>query len=344
MQALVKTAAGPGLTLTEWTDPTPGPRDAVVKVAATSLCGTDAHIYRWDEWAQRRVHPPRIIGHELCGHVVEVGREVSLVKVGDYVAAESHLTCGACFQCRTGQAHVCKHYKILGIDRDGSYAQYVALPEGVLWHTAPDIPPELACVQEPLGNAVDAALAEDLTGHTVLIAGCGPTGLFAAAVARTAGAATIIAFDVSDYRLGLAKQLGVDHVLNARTEPPEHVASAILDMTAGEGVDAALEMSGDPTAMHQAFRAVKNGGRVTLFGIPTGPVCFDLPNEIIFKGIRVYGVTGRRLFGTWYRLAGLFKAGLDIRPIITHSFSMKDFATGFELIQSGQCGKVVLTP
>ncbi|THJ18376.1 MAG: L-threonine 3-dehydrogenase [Nitrospira sp. CG24B] len=344
MQALVKTATGPGLTLTEWADPTPGPHDAVVKVAATSLCGTDAHIYRWDEWAQQRIHPPRIIGHELCGHVVEIGREVSLVKVGDYVAAESHITCGRCFQCRTGQAHVCKNYKILGIDRDGSYAQYVALPEGVLWHTASDIPPELACVQEPLGNAVDAALAEDLTGHTVLITGCGPTGLFAAAVARTAGAATIIASDVSDYRLGLAKQVGVDHVLNVRTESSERVAAAILEMTAGEGVDASLEMSGHPTALHQAFRAVKNGGRVTLFGIPTGPVSFDLPNEMIFKGIRVYGITGRRLFSTWYRLAGLFKAGLNIRPIVTHSFSLKEFATGFELIQSGQCGKVVLFP
>ncbi len=344
MHALVKTAAGPGLTLTEWADPTPGPHDAVVKVAATSLCGTDAHIYRWDDWAQQRIHPPRVIGHELCGHVVEVGREVSLVKVGDYVAAESHLTCGACFQCRTGLAHVCKNYKILGIDRDGSYAQYVALPEGVLWKTDPNIPPELACLQEPVGNAVDAALAEDLTGHTVLITGCGPTGLFAAAVARTAGAATIIASDVSDYRLGLAKQVGVDHVLNAKTESSERLAAALLDITAGEGVDAALEMSGNPEALHQAFRAVKNGGRVTLFGIPTGPVSFDLPNEMIFKGIRVYGITGRRLFSTWYRLAGLFKAGLNIRPVITHSFPLKEYATGFELIQSGQCGKVVLIP
>lgn len=344
MKALVKTVAGPGLILTDWEDPTPGPHDAVIKVAATSLCGTDAHIYRWDEWAQQRIHPPRVIGHELCGHVVEVGREVSLVKVGDYVAAESHLTCGACFQCRTGLAHVCKNYKILGIDRDGSYAQYVVLPEGVLWKTDPNIPPELACLQEPIGNAVDAALAEDLTGQTVLITGCGPTGLFAAAVARTAGAATIIASDVSDYRLGLAKQVGVDHILNAKTVPSEQLAAAILDMTAGEGVDASLEMSGNPEALHQAFRAVKNGGRVTLFGIPTGPVTFDLPNEMIFKGIRVYGITGRRLFGTWYRLAGLFKAGLNIRPVITHSFPLREFATGFELIQSGQCGKVVLFP
>lgn len=344
MKALVKTVAGPGLILTDWEDPTPGPHDAVIKVAATSLCGTDAHIYRWDEWAQQRIHLPRVIGHELCGHVVEVGREVTLVKVGDYVAAESHLTCGACFQCRTGLAHVCKNYKILGIDRDGSYAQYVVLPEGVLWKTDPNIPPELACLQEPIGNAVDAALAEDLTGQTVLITGCGPTGLFAAAVARTAGAATIIASDVSDYRLGLAKQVGVDHILNAKTVPSEQLAAAILDITAGEGVDASLEMSGNPAALHQAFRAVKNGGRVTLFGIPTGPVTFDLPNEMIFKGIRVYGITGRRLFGTWYRLAGLFKAGLNIRPVITHSFPLREFATGFELIQSGQCGKVVLFP
>jgi threonine 3-dehydrogenase len=278
MRALVKTAAAPGLTATTWPDPTPGPRDAVVKVAATSLCGTDAHIYRWDDWAQHRIHPPRIIGHEVAGTVVAVGREVSLVEIGDYVAAESHITCGRCFQCRTGQAHVCRHYTILGIDRDGSYAEYLALPEGVLWRTAPDIPPEYACVQEPLGNAVDAALAEDLTGRSVLITGCGPTGLFAAAVARVAGASVIIASDISDYRLGLAKQVGADHTLNAKTDSADAVAAAIRDVTAGEGVDAALEMSGDPSAMHQAFRSVKNGGRVTLFGIPTGPVCFDLPN------------------------------------------------------------------
>ncbi|MCP9465397.1 MAG: L-threonine 3-dehydrogenase [Nitrospira sp.] len=344
MRALVKTAPAPGLTATNWPDPTPGPHEVIIKVAATSLCGTDAHIYRWDEWAQGRVHPPRIIGHEVCGYVVEVGLEVSTVKVGDYVAAESHITCGRCFQCRTGQAHVCKQYQILGIDRDGSYAEYVALPEGVLWRTSPEIPPQFACVQEPLGNAVDAALAEDLTGHTVLITGCGPTGLFAAAVARVAGAAVIIATDVSDYRLGLAKQVGVDHAVNVKSESAETVNAIIRDLTAGEGVDAALEMSGDPTALHQAFRAVKNGGRVSLFGIPTGQVCFDLPNEIIFKGIRVYGVTGRHLFGTWYRLAGLFKAGLNIKPIITHSFPMDEFATGFELIRSGQCGKVVLVP
>jgi threonine 3-dehydrogenase len=344
MKAVVKLDPGPGLTLTEWADPKPGPTEAVVQVKATSLCGTDAHIYQWDEWAINRIRPPRIIGHEMCGEVVETGPEVSLVKVGDYVAAESHITCGRCFQCRTGRAHVCKSYKILGIDRDGSFARYVALPQEVLWKTSPEITPELACLQEPLGNAVDAALAEDLSGRTVLVTGCGPTGLFAIAVARAVGAALIVATDVSDYRLGLAKQLGADHTLNAKADTPERLATAITDITAGEGVDGALEMSGDPTAIHLVFRMVKNGGRVTLFGIPTKPISFDVTNEIIFKGIRVYGVTGRRLFSTWYRLSGLFKAGLHIRPIITHTFPLEDFAKGFELIKSGQCGKVVLFP
>jgi threonine 3-dehydrogenase len=227
---------------------------------------------------------------------------------------------------------------------DGSYAEYVVLPERVLWITSREIPPELACAQEPLGNAVYAALVENLAGRSVLISGCGPSGLFAAGVARTSGASVIIATDVSSYRLGLAKQMGVDHVLDAKTDSPESLAAMIRDITKGEGIDAALEMSGDPTALHLAFRAVKNGGRVSLFGIPKGQVSFDLPNEIIFKGIRVYGVTGRRLFDTWYRIAGLFKAGLDIRPVVTHQFPMADFTKGFDLIEAGQCGKVVLIP
>lgn len=325
-------------------DPTPGPTDVVVRVKATSLCGTDAHIYNWDPWAHERIRPPRIIGHELCGEVVEVGDDVTMAQKGDYVAAESHLTCGHCFQCRTGQAHVCKNYRILGVDRDGSFADYVCLPQSVLWKTPREIPPEYACLQEPLGNAVDAALAEGLAGRTVLITGCGPTGLFAAAVARTSGAATIIASDPSAYRLDLARQLGVDHVLNTTTQTAEQMTQAIRDITSGEGVDASLEMSGNPAAFRLAFGAVKNGGRITLFGIPTGPMTCDLANEIIFKGVRVYGVTGRRLFNTWYRLSGLFKGGLNIKPVVTHTFPLTDFAKGFDLIQSGQCGKVVLFP
>lgn len=344
MKALLKMKPEKGFTLMDWPVPKPGPSDVLIQVKATSLCGTDAHIYNWDEWASHRIHLPRVIGHEMFGEVVEVGSEVSSVQVGDRVAAESHLTCGLCFQCRTCQAHVCQHYRILGIDFDGSYAEFVSLPERVLWKTAPDLPPELGCLYEPLGNAVDAALAEDLTGHTVMVTGCGPTGLFAIAVARTAGAARIIATDISDYRLHIATQLGADQVFNAHTVSPDALSAALTELLSGEGVDAVLEMSGDPSALHLAFRAVKNGGRVTLFGIPRGQVCFDLPNEIIFKGIRVYGVTGRRLFATWYRLAGLLKAGLNIRPVVTHTIPMVDFAKGFDLVNSGQCGKVVMLP
>src|SRR5499426_4055381 len=181
MRALVKISPQPGLITTDRPDPKPGSTDAIIRVTATSLCGTDAHIYNWDPWAHSRIHPPRIIGHEMCGEVVEIGSDVTLVKVGDYVAAESHLTCGICFQCRTGQAHVCRNYRILGVDRDGSVAEFVVLPENVLWQTSPSILPEFACVQEPLGNAVDAALADDHTGHRGLLTGCGPTGHFAAA-------------------------------------------------------------------------------------------------------------------------------------------------------------------
>jgi len=339
MRALVKAKPTPGLELQNVPLPEAGPGEVIVRIAATSLCGTDNHIYRWDEWAQGRVHPPRIIGHEMCGHVVDLGPEVSSVKIGDYVAAESHLTCGMCFQCRTGNAHVCKNYRILGVDLDGSYAEHVRLPERVLWKTSPEIPPELACLQEPLGNAVHAALAEEITGQSVLITGCGPTGLFAAAVARTAGAGLLIATDVSNYRLALAKRLGVDAVVKAG--PGE--IDTIEGLTDGQGVDVVLEMSGNPAAIHSAFRLVKNGGRVSLFGIPEAPVSFDM-NEIIFKGIRVFGITGRKLFKTWYRLAGLFRAGLNITPVVTHTLPMERFAEGFDLIAKGQCGKVVLLP
>lgn len=344
MRAVAKVSPASGLRISTWPTPVPKPHEVVVRVHATSICGTDAHIYNWDAWSQSRLSLPRIIGHEVCGEVVELGHAVTLVAKGDYVAAESHLTCGHCFQCRTGLAHVCKNYRILGVDLDGSYADYVALPENVLWKTDPSLPPQIACLQEPLGNAVDAALAEDLTGHTVLITGCGPTGLFAAAVARTAGAATIIASDVSEYRLGLAKQVGADHVINARTESPEGFSALVDEITRGEGVDASLEMSGQASAVHQAFHCVKNGGRVTLFGIPSSPITLDLSDEVIFKGLRVYGITGRKLFSTWYRIAGLFKAGLDIRPVVTHTFPLADFEKGFALVNSGQCGKVVLLP
>jgi threonine 3-dehydrogenase len=340
MKAVIKAAPGPGLELRTVPDPTPADGEIVLQVRSTSMCGTDSHIYQWDHWAQQRIRPPRILGHEMYGEVVALGSGVSSVRVGDRVAAESHVTCGKCFQCRTGNGHVCRNYTILGIDRDGSFAQYVCLPEQVCWKTAPEIPSELACLQESLGNSVHAVLTEDVTGHTLLVTGCGPTGLFAIAVARTAGAAQIFATDVSEYRLELARRVGADLVFN----PQKMDAQVILDRTGGEGVDAALEMSGHPTALHLCFRYVKNAGRVVLFGIPSGPVSLDLAGEVIFKGVRVHGITGRRLFETWYRLGGLFRAGLIIEPILTHTLPLERFEEGFKLMHSGQCGKIVFIP
>jgi threonine 3-dehydrogenase len=340
MQAVLKAVPAPGLELRTVPDPAPADGEVVLQVRSTSMCGTDGHIYRWDDWARGRIRPPRVLGHEMYGEVVALGKGVDTVRVGDRVAAESHVTCGKCFQCRTGNGHVCKNYTILGLDRDGSFAQYVALPEQVLWKTAPEIPPELACLQESLGNSVHTVLAEDVTGQTVLVTGCGPTGLFAVAVARTAGASMILATDVSDYRLDLARKVGADVTLKSGPD----AATAVLDHTDGEGVDAALEMSGHPSAVHLCFAAVKNAGRVALFGIPDAPVSLDLADEVIFKGVRVQGITGRRLFDTWYRLAGLFRAGLNIKPILTHTFPLAQFEKGFELMLGGKCGKVVLIP
>jgi len=340
MKAVLKAVAAPGLELRTVPDPAPAADEVVIRVKSTSLCGTDSHIYQWDDWARGRIRPPRILGHEMFGEIVALGRNVSSFKIGDLIAAESHVTCGKCFQCRTGNGHVCKNYTILGIDRDGSFADYVSLPEQVCWRTAPEIPPELACLQEPLGNSVHTVLAEDVTGHSVLVTGCGPTGLFAIAVARTAGAARILATDVSEYRLELARAVGATAAFNPSKEDP----SILLDLTDGEGVDDAFEMSGHPSAIHLCFKHVKNAGRVALFGIPSKEVSLNLAEEIIFKGLRVHGITGRRIFDTWYRLGGLFKAGLDIRPILTHTLPLVEFQRGFELIKSGQCGKVVLLP
>jgi threonine 3-dehydrogenase len=340
MKAVLKAVPAPGLELRTVADPVPEAGEVLLAVRATSMCGTDSHIYDWNNWARQRIKPPRILGHEMFGEVVAVGKGVSSVRVGDRVAAESHVTCGKCFQCRTGNAHVCKNYTILGLDRDGSFAQFVAIPEAVCWKTAEEIPPELACMQESLGNSVHAVLSEDVTGHTLLVTGCGPTGLFAIAVARTAGAGTIIATDVSDYRLDLARKVGADVAFNPQKEDP----SVIADRTHGEGIDACLEMSGHPSAIHLCFQYVKNAGRVVLFGIPNAPVPLDLARDVIFKGVRVHGITGRRLFETWYRLGGLFRGGLNIAPIVTHRMPLEEFEKGFQLMKGGQCGKVVLVP
>lgn len=341
MKAVIKPSAGPGAELATVPIPRIGPKEVLVKVRAASICGTDVHIYTWDPWAQGRIKPPLIFGHELAGDVVEVGNEVTRLKVGDYVSAESHVVCGTCHQCLTGQGHVCQNYRILGVDIPGVFAEYVALPEANAWKNDKNLPPEIASIQDPLGNAVHTALSGQIVGNTVAVIGSGPIGVLAVAVSKAAGAAAVFATDINDYRLDLAKKMGAVLTVNSReTDPVE----AILKANHGVGVDVVLEMSGNPTAIRQGFKMLRNGGRISLLGIPSKPMELDLANDIVFKGAIVHGITGRRLYDTWYKMAGLFRAGLDVRPAITHRFRMDEFEEGMKVMISGNSGKVVLFP
>lgn len=340
MRALVKPAPGPGLEIRTVPIPRPGPGDVLVKVHAGGICGTDLHIEEWDPWAGSRLRPPRVIGHEFCGTVVEIGPDVHEVSVGDFIAGESHVSCGHCHLCRQGEAHICEALEIVGVDRDGAFAEYVVLPSRNAWSIGPEIPREVAAIMDPLGNAVHTALAADLAGRSTLIMGCGPIGLCAILIVRRAGATPIVAVDVNPYRLRLARQLGADHVLDGRAEDVRHT---VRTLTAGAGADVLLEFSGSPQGLHTGFAALRNGGFAALLGLPHRPVELDLANDVIFKGVRLQGIFGRRLWQTWYQATGLLASGLDIRPVITHRLPLGRFREAFELMRSGTCGKVILT-
>jgi threonine 3-dehydrogenase len=341
MKAALKAEAAPGATIALVDIPTIGPRDVLVQVKAASICGTDVHIYEWDAWAQHRMTTPRIFGHEFAGEVVEVGNEVTQLVPGDFVAAETHITCGHCYQCRTGQANVCRNVQILGVDRDGAFAQYIAIPESVAWKTGKEIDHSVASIQEPFGNAVHATFAGDITGKTVAVFGCGPIGLWSVGLARISGSSTIFAVEPNHKRLDIAVEMGADYIINPREEDP---VQKILDVTAGLGVDVVLEMSGHPGAIRQGFKALRNGGRVSLLGIPSGLVELDLADEIIFKGATVLGISGRRIFDTWYRTRRILEAGqLDLKRVITHSLPFEQIHEAMEIMKSGDCGKIVLT-
>ncbi len=340
MDALVKESREPGAAIRRMPVPTPGPAEVLVRVEAASVCGTDVHIERWDAWAEENFGPtPLIFGHEMAGTVVAVGEAVTRVSVGQRVAAETHLVDWTCYQCRTGQAHVCQALRILGVHVPGSFAQYVTVPETNAW-ISDDLSPEVAALQEPLGNAVHAAFVEEIAGRTVAVLGCGPIGLMAIAVARASGAGPIFATDINPERLAMAVRMGADHAIDAGGD----VADSIRRETDGNGVDVVLEMSGAEPALHQGLAAVANGGRVSLLGTHSRPVTLDLSEEIIFKGLRVYGITGRRLFDTWYRTSSLLQEGLDIAPIITHRLPLTRYAEAFDLVAAGHAGKVVLLP
>ena len=342
MLAIVKAEAKSGAEVREVQVPKIGLTDVLVKVKVASVCGTDLHIYNWDPWAQNRIHPPLIPGHEFCGHVAAVGAEVTSVKEGDFVSAEMHVACGKCLQCRTGEAHICQKVKIIGVDTNGAFAEYVCIPESNIWKLDPEIPQEYASILDPLGNAVHTALAGDIAAKTVAITGCGPIGLFAIAVAKACGATQVFAIEVNEYRRKIAQQMKADYVLDPSKED---VKKIVKEATNGIGVDVLLEMAGHPDAIHLGFDILRSGGRVSLLGIPSKPVQFDLANEIIFKGATVQGINGRLMYKTWYQMTALLKAGkLDLHPVITDRMALKDFSKGMDRLRTGEASKILLYP
>lgn len=341
MQALVKLDRAPGAQLAEVSVPGIGPRDVLVKVGAASICGTDLHIYSWDPWAQSRFDPPMVFGHEFAGDVVAVGDEVTAVAPGAYVAAESHIACGQCYECRHGLQHICRRVEIIGVDRPGAFAQYVAIPEQNAWPTNPRFPPRIATIQEPMGNAVHTALSTPIAGASVAIFGAGPIGLFAVPIARASGAKKIITIEPSNFRRDLAARIGSDVVIDPGRD---NVVRRILEETEGEGVDVVLEMSGNAQAIAQALTSLRYGGHISMLGIPARPVEVDLADGVIFKGATVHGISGRRMFETWYQTRGFLESGMDLSPIITNELPLSDFAEAFQLVQTGQSGKVILYP
>jgi threonine 3-dehydrogenase len=342
MQAIVKLEPKPGAQLQEVTVPEVGRHEVLVQVRVASICGTDLHIYQWDRWSARRIHPPLIFGHEFCGVVEKVGAEVTTVRVGDFVSAEMHVACGRCYQCRTGQTHICQDVRIIGVDADGCFAQFVKIPEANVWKIDSAIPPDYAAVLDPLGNAVHAVLAGEVAGLSVAITGCGPIGLFSVAVAKVCGAGPIFATEIHPYRRRLAEKVGARAVIDPAVTDP---VAFVLGETGGVGVDVALEMSGDPAAVRQAFQMLRRGGRIALLGIPAKPLELDLANDIIFKGAVVQGINGRRVFDTWYKMQALLKSGaLDLAPLITDRIPMADFEHGMELLLSGNASKVLMYP
>ena len=345
MPAVRKMAQGPGLEICEVPVPRPGPHDVLVYVEAASVCGTDLHIWTWDEWSQRRIKPPLTIGHEFSGTIVEVGDAVEHAHVGDYVSAESHVTCGMCYQCRTGQAHMCPNTSILGVDRDGCFAPYVVVPEQVIWqNNRGKLEPEVASIQEPFGNAVFVAMNQDLSGRSVAVFGCGPIGLFTIGIARAVGAKAVYASDINPFRKNLAVQMGADRVFDP-SEDGANIVADMVDANQGYGVDVVLEMSGAPAAMTAAFRVVRNGGQVVLFGIPAKPVEIDVAENMIFKNLTVSALNGRRIFDTWYQTRWLLESGVvNVRPLITKKIKLAEVNEAMELLKRGEACKLVMLP
>ncbi|MBC5788695.1 MULTISPECIES: L-threonine 3-dehydrogenase [unclassified Providencia] len=338
MKALSKLKAEPGIWMTDVPKPELGHNDVMIKIRKTAICGTDVHIYNWDEWSQKTIPVPMVVGHEYIGEIVEIGQEVKGFKIGDRVSGEGHITCGHCRNCRGGRTHLCRNTIGVGVNRPGCFAEYLVIPAFNAFKIPDNIPDEIAAIFDPFGNAVHTALSFDLVGEDVLVSGAGPIGIMAAAVCRHVGARHVVITDVNDYRLELAKKMGVSRAVNVSRE---NLKDVMNELGMKEGFDVALEVSGAPAAFQTMLDTMNHGGRIALLGIPPASMATDW-SQVIFKGLFIKGIYGREMFETWYKMATLVQSGLDLSPIITHEFSIDDFQKGFDVMCSGQSGKVIL--
>lgn len=338
MKSLVKARREPGIWMQDTAELEVGHNDLLIKIRKTAICGTDMHIYNWDEWSQKTIPVPMVVGHEYVGEVVGMGQEVAGFKIGDRVSGEGHITCGHCRNCRAGRRHLCRNTEGVGVNRAGAFAEYLVIPAFNAFRIPDNISDDMASIFDPFGNAVHTALSFDLVGEDVLITGAGPIGIMAAAVAKHVGARHVVITDLNPYRLELAEKMGATRAVNVGTTSLKEVMNE-LGMT--EGFDVGLEMSGVPAAFRDMLDKMNNGGKVAMLGIPPTDVAVDW-NQVIFKGLTIKGIYGREMFETWYKMASLLQSGLDISPVITHQYSIDDFQKGFDTMGSGQSGKVIL--
>ncbi len=338
MKALVKLKSERGIWMEDIGLPKVGHNDVLIKINQTAICGTDIHIFKWDDWAKATIPVPLAIGHEFCGEIVECGSEVRGFEIGDRVSAEGHITCGVCRNCRAGRRHLCMNTVGVGVSRPGAFAEFLSVPAFNVFKLPASISDDMASILDPLGNATHTALSFDLVGEDVLITGAGPIGIMATAIARYAGARHVVVTDINDYRLGLATEMGATRALNVTRES---IDDTMQELGMEEGFDVGMEMSGNPQAFQDMLRTMHHGGKIALLGIPPEEMSIDW-NQVIFKGLIIKGVYGREMFETWYKMSSMLQSGLNIDPIITHHFDIDDFQPAFELMESGQSGKVIL--
>ncbi len=338
MKALVKARAEPGIWMADVAEPTYGPNDVLIKMKKTAICGTDMHIWHWDEWARRTIKVPMAVGHEYAGEIVAIGSEVRGLGVGDRVSGEGHITCGHCRNCRAGRRHLCRNAIGVGVNRAGCFAEYMSLPATNVFKLPDAITDEIASILDPFGNATHTALSFNLVGEDVLITGAGPIGIMAVAIARFVGSRHVVITDVNPYRLELARRMGASRALDVRSESLD---DAMKSLKMEEGFDVGLEMSGVPSAFHELLRTMHHGGNVALLGIMPKDTGINW-DEVIFKGLVMKGVYGREMFETWYKMSSMLQSGLDISPVITHRLPIEEYRLGFETMASGSSGKVIL--